>query len=515
MKYTDYYSHLNEGWTTYKPNNNQKVLLYDFYVLSYLSTLPVDPTQKGYGGTFLGRNPNEIKLDIEHAQSVLLPVLVKKLKNALFFAVCAELRHMFDRTQDFSLYEHNKLLKYYVRYYKSLVGDMPKEFQHNRPVNSPRVNSASSAYTNSYKAAIMAIKKAGSSRTAFGTLAAELFKELDWASSYGGPKWAEIAEGYILLDKAHTNNEKQIAIDHAYDLQHNTGTALNKVKDFAINNSYDWLQKVLDHKRDAKSMYELLPHCSSDMRKLALEAFKIANIKDSNRKPEQPAKNNNVSNGKSFNVGDAVFFVSEVGNKYEAIVIGDVLKSASAMTQKIKITKIIKGKLNLGDIVYADLSFLKLIPEERKKYNFKIGDKVLFKSLTTGASYYGDINAITPHLKYDSTILKNIYYKVNITKVVSGFYGVGQNITADEKELTLINTQPDSFKPGDAVIWTAEVSGHKYEAIVVGDGVLKSKPSKKIKITKVISKAPTGITLLPVGSEPSAYETSLKHNIYI
>jgi len=506
MKYTDYYSHLNEGWTTYKPSNNQKVLLYDFYVLSYLSTLPVDPTQKGYGGTFLGRNPNEIKLDIEHAQSVLLPVLVKKLKNALFFAVCAELRHMFDRTQDFSLYEHNKLLKYYVRYYKSLVGDMPKEFQHNRPVNSPRVNSASSAYTNSYKAAIMAIKKAGSSKTAFGTLAAELFKELDWASSYGGSKWAEIAEGYILLDKAHTNNEKQIAIDHAYDLQHNTGTALNKVKDFAINNSYDWLQKVLDHKRDAKSMYELLPHCSSDMRKLALEAFKIANIKDSNRKPEQPTKNNNVSNGKSFDVGDEVFFDSITGNKYEAIVIGDVLKSGSAMTQKIKITKIIKGILNIGDTVYADLAFLKLIPEERKKYNFKIGDKVLFKSLTTGASYYGDINAING--------LKNIYYKVNITKVVSGLWTVGQNIAADEKELTLINTTTARFKPGDAVIWTTEVSGHKYEAIVVGDGALKNKPSKKIKITKVMSKAPA-ILLLPVGSEPSAYETSLKHHTYI
>ena len=154
---------------------------------------------------------------------------------------------------------------------------------------------------------------------------------------------------------------------------------------------------------------------------------------------------------------------------------------------------------------------MKLIPEERKKHNFKIGDKVLFKSSTTGATYYGDITAIN-----DTTTYKKYIYKVNITKVVSGFYGVGQEITADEKELKLIDTQPDSFKPGDAVIWTAEVSGHKYEAIVVGDGVLKSKPSKKIKITKVISKVPgTGTLLLPVGSEPSAFETSLKHNTYL
>ena len=849
MKYTDYYSHLNEGWTTYKPSNNQKVLLYDFYVLSYLSTLPLDPTQKGYSGTLLGRNPNEIKLDIEYAQSVLLPILVKKLKNALFLGVCAELRHIFDKPQDYSLFKDNKLCKYYLRYYSSLTGNVPDEFKPNRDVKNPRVTAKEKSYLISYKAAMMAIKKAGSSTIAFAELARDLFKEMDWNSSYGGNKWAEIADGYLLLAKSHTNNEKQIAIDHAYDLQHNTGTALNKVKDFAINTNFAWIQVALDHKRDAKSMYELLPECSSDMRKLALETFKIANVKkpaalqnpeqkpsgdslkDLSNRPEfnvgdevvytgeyqgkpyklygqivnklnklaeaddflhkgtnkikqdykiaitkikgvppagisagqlfnivasevkklklavkrtEPNTNNTIvvgeiynvvdfgflykvdfyfgsssvhgtidfiynlelfkkfqfnksktirvnhnitldvdllnsvdknaylakdtkgfllkvgneylysgsgiqgqlieikvndnfnhdlanvhydahyvvlkitkivnemianafipnakvgdlrtvynhltpinqpaaeENKKKFKIGDKVFFNSLMGNKYEAIVIDRATSylAGAGAAQKIKITKIINGILELGDEVYADLAFLKLIPEERKKHNFKvgdkvvyteesisvynkskceavvtavfksgnvgiavtkviegnlsddsvltvkdtelklipeetkkskfkIGDKVLFKSLTTGASYYGDINAIN-----GSTILKNIYYKVKITKVVSGLYGVGQEIMADEKELTLIDTQPDSFKPGDEVIWTAEVSGHKYEAIVVGDGVLKNKPSKKIKITKVISKAP-GITLLQVGSEPSAYDTSLKHNTYI
>jgi hypothetical protein len=922
MKYTDYYSHLNEGWTTYKPSNNQKVLLYDFYVLSYLSTLPLDPTQKGYSGTLLGRNPNEIKLDIEYAQSVLLPILVKKLKNALFLGVCAELRHIFDKRQDYSLFKDNKLCKYYLRYYSSLTGNVPDEFKPNRDVKNPRVTAKEKSYLISYKAAMMAIKKAGSSTTAFAELARDLFKEMDWNSSYGGNKWAEIADGYLLLAKSHTNNEKQIAIDHAYDLQHNTGTALNKVKDFAIDTNFEWIQVALDHKRDAKSMYELLPQCSSDMRKLALEAFKIANVKkpaalqnpeqkpsgdslkDLSNRPEfnvgdevvytgeyqgkpyklygqivnklnklaeaddflhkgtnkikqdykiaitkikgvppagisagqlfnivasevkklklavkrtEPNTNNTIvvgeiydvvdfgflynvdsyvgsssvhgtiyfiynlelfkkfqfnkgktirvnhnitldvdlltsvdenaylakdtkgfllkvgneylysgsgiqgqlieikvndtfnhdlanahyvvlkitkivnemianafipnakvgdlrtvynhltpinqpaaeENKKKFKIGDKVFFNSLMGNKYEAIVI-DRAKTFSAgagagASQKIKITKIINGIngiLELGDEVYADLAFLKLIPEEtkkpkfkvgdfvitvdnavkgtvtaidmanqdelfyeikitdvdeskmliksksmvvggsvtfygddlilinsdkqskfkvgdkvvytaesisvynkskceavvtavfksgnvgiavtkviegnlsddsvltvkdtelklipeeRKKYNFKIGDKVLFKSSTTGATYYGDITAIN-----DSMAYKKYIYTVTISKVVSGLYKVGQEMVAYAEELKLIDTQPDSFKPGDDVTWTGE-TGNKYEAVVIGPGTLMQQPSKKIKITKVIAKA-SGGQPMSVGSTPSVYDKSLKHNTYI
>lgn len=96
---------LNESWKTYTPSKNPKILLYDFYVLSYLSTLPLDSSQKGFSGTFVGRNASEVKLDIEHAQSVLLPLMVKQIKNALFLAICAETRHVFDRNSgnDFNL----------------------------------------------------------------------------------------------------------------------------------------------------------------------------------------------------------------------------------------------------------------------------------------------------------------------------------------------------------------------------------------------------------------------------
>jgi hypothetical protein len=331
---------LNESWKTYTPSKNPKILLYDFYVLSYLSTLPLDPTQKGFSGSLIGRNPNEIKLDIEHAQSVLLPVLVKKLKNALFLGICAELRHIFDKPQNYSLFKDNKLFKYYTRYYSSLTGNVPDEFKLNRDVKNPRVTAKEKAYLISYKAAMMAIKKAGSSTIAFAELARDLFKEMNWASSYGGNKWAEIADGYLLLAKAHTNNEKQIAIDHAYDLQHNTGTALNKVKDFAINTNFAWIQVALDHKRDAKSMYELLPECSSDMKKLALEAFKIANVKKpTSSNGIRPSdinllnKLNDPNDVNEFNIGDEVVYQ---GTGYK--VYGKIIDKKESISEDIAIT---------------------------------------------------------------------------------------------------------------------------------------------------------------------------------
>ena len=269
---------LVESWKTYNLSNNPKILLYDFYVLSYLSTLPISPIEKGFRGNLIGRDPLEIKLDIEHAQNVLLNPLVKKLKSAIFVALTAEIRHVFVREQDFSLFKNNDLFKQYTRYYFELRGDMPPEFYSNRNIRNSKLSPSNSVYKESFIAASKALTKTGKSREAFAELCSKLFKEMDWEASYGGKKWEEIANAYIMLNNASSHRDKQIAIDHAFDLQHNTGTVLNKVKEFQINGNYDWLDTALSLKRDVDSMYKLLPYCSSDIRRLANEVFKIANI---------------------------------------------------------------------------------------------------------------------------------------------------------------------------------------------------------------------------------------------
>jgi hypothetical protein len=459
MKYTDYYSYLilTEGWKTYKPSNNPEILLYDFYVLSYLTTLPIGPEQKGFGGNLIGRSPNEVKLDIEHAQSVLLPVLVKKLKNALFLAICAEIRHMFDNKQKYDSYKNNSLLKYYVRYYTDLSGNVPPEFAPKRDVKSPRVTPKSDSYLTSYNAAMMAIKKSGSNKSGFVELARQLFKTMKWHSSYGGDKWAEICSGYLLLDKAHTNNEKQVAIDHAYDLQHNTGTALNKVDDFKVNGSFDWIQKALDYKRDVGSMYELLPHCSSDMRKLALEAFKIASVK----KPEPYDDIDNDSkdddNESEFEIGDKVNNNNNTivpGNIYNVSHYGCFFYVESVESSPPPYKALAKGKIHF---IYDLAAFEELNAMSSKNLQLDASTAINTDYLTTEdlLSYYAKDSSgnllkvgtdyVSPSYGVQGKLIK-IYAETDSNKV----HKIGLKIT-DIKDETIKQAFLSNLKIGDTI----------------------------------------------------------------
>lgn len=77
-----------------------------------------------------------------------------------------------------------------------------------------------------------------------------------------------------MLSRAHTFDKIAIAIDHIYDLQHNEGSALSKVKEY----SGDWLAWALNDKLRAKNIRQLIPKCSSDMKKLALQAARAGGI---------------------------------------------------------------------------------------------------------------------------------------------------------------------------------------------------------------------------------------------
>jgi hypothetical protein len=460
---------LSEGWVDYKVSNNPKVLLYDFYVLSYLSTLPLSSDKKGFSGKMIGRDPNEIKLDIDHAQDVLLPVLAKKLKRGLFFGICAELRHLFDNDQKYGDLLKNKLLVSYARYYYETKSGLPKDLKTVRDFQTMRVKADSTEYKNSYEAAAKAIKKTGSTFEAFANLAGILFTECQWNSSYGGKAWAGIAEGYIRLIKAHTHEELQVAIDHAYDLQHNTGTALNKVKDFNINSSMTWLQLALDHKRDAKNMYELLPHCSSDMRKLALETFKVANVIN----PNKPKPEKNTDN-KSIKIGDIVSInymglvgTAEIVDDHKSGVYSTLLKTITSqpdttyfkdndelLLQAKHITGVVLKKtdnnkeFNVGDIVDVNATDLigKGIIDSVNSNSKIIGVKL------TGVSAGG------------ATVGQTVYL---------GFEEIKHSSISDSapKKAAVKTKKPKKFNPGDVVKINAPHIIGPTESFKIGDHV--------------------------------------------
>jgi hypothetical protein len=82
------------------------------------------------------------------------------------------------------------------------------------------------------------------------------FKNYKWDSYYGGKKWADGVNAWFRLYNAKSLKDKIVAIDHAYDLQHNTGLLFNKVDSYHKVESR--LQRYLNKKRYARNLSEIV-----------------------------------------------------------------------------------------------------------------------------------------------------------------------------------------------------------------------------------------------------------------
>ena len=90
-----------------------------------------------------------------------------------------------------------------------------------------------------------------------------------WDESYGGEAWAAICDGWIKLDEAKSDEAKMTYIDHIYDLQHNSGTVLNKVSEWYKEEDFTWLNRALDYKFDIQDPRNLLKVVSPSMKAIA------------------------------------------------------------------------------------------------------------------------------------------------------------------------------------------------------------------------------------------------------
>jgi hypothetical protein len=103
-----------------------------------------------------------------------------------------------------------------------------------------------------------------------------------------------------MLNNATDPAKTAVAIDHVYDLQHNTDTVFNKIKSYYdANKGYKWIKEMLDFKANAKSIRELLPFVSSKMKKLALPILKdIENKSQYSKQAEEDMRS--VAYSKNF-----------------------------------------------------------------------------------------------------------------------------------------------------------------------------------------------------------------------
>jgi len=501
MNYRDFF--LIESWKNYTVSTNPEILLYDFYVVSYLTTLPLDPAQKGFSGTLIGREANEIKLDIKNAEDKLLPVLRDKLSEALFIAICAEIQHMSDEDmkknkedffEHYKEYKNNQLLKKYLRNYTLFKDDsLPDEFKPTRNVDEPQQQPSRFDYLQSFKAATKAIRDTGNTREQFATLCAQLFRKMKWKAMYGGKKWAEIAEAYVLLNKSpQTNAQLQVAIDHAYDLQHNTGTVLNKVKTYYNKGDISWLKKALDFKANLKNVYSLLPKCSSDMRKLALESFKTAGIKKETLETTVAGDAIKSKSGIAgtdgtikYNIGDLIKY--KAGSGTDTIELYGYITKANAIDNNnsvINITKIITlpqspGAVahdwKVGKSVMVHKAYMTKLGEKSpfKIGEFKVGDYIHYVNNESGNDVEGVIDGVE----------SLGYYKIKITKVnkldSNPNWKEGETVSLSGQHMTKISD--DGLKIGD--VGTLNIEGNIYEVKLLGQA---SENSVNVLVVKPI-----------------------------
>jgi hypothetical protein len=262
---------------SYKAPSAPNYLLYDFYVLSYIRTLNINPHAKGFIGRF--NQPETLKDDIDHADSVLLPHLKKHILDVLFFCICAEIRHFMPFTYDKDKKEeviskHPVLADYMDSYRKISRGkhSTPTNVYNSVPRPTPPGQTRKSEYVRSWRAAKHAISD-GYSIEHFVKAAYDAFDDINnWESEYGGIAWQNICKAWIKLASAKNHNEVAVAVDHIYDLHHNTGFVLNKIPEYKGS----WVKIALDHKAKVTDIRQLFPHCSSDMKKLAAQAIRAA-----------------------------------------------------------------------------------------------------------------------------------------------------------------------------------------------------------------------------------------------
>jgi len=280
---------VNEKYYNYTFPEDKSYQMYDFYVIDYLDFLINNMPSKNFRDL-----PDDLVDSVQDAKKKLFPKLREELLDAVFYAVCAELRHADVYKDNRKLFKDNerfkKIYNLYLRYFlfhrtsqdqttdlQDIYG-VTKPSSDIRPPESEKNNNLDRNL--SFKAANYAIKESGMSKRDFMEMCFELYRNGQWSPSYGGKAWARICNGWIMLndaDKIEVPASKKpgegakpmgVAIDHVYDLQHNTDTVFNKLKSY-YKEGYYWIKRALDHKANVKTYWDLLKHTSGQVKSMA------------------------------------------------------------------------------------------------------------------------------------------------------------------------------------------------------------------------------------------------------
>ena len=258
----------------YKVPNDPRKMLYDFYVIEFISSFYKD------------FNKEETDHLLDDLKEKSINKMSKRILTDVFLSISAEIRHIGERsTLDLrgNLSESNNkvdpknkeiISKYYKKFRSILEYDDPREFDMISSLKDRHGRGRNPDYDTSFFAIQRVLPSINKSPLDFVVAAEDVFRNSKWEQSYGGKNWADICRGWIKLKTAKDVSQKITWVDHIIDLQHNTGTVFNKLKSWSKDGTYDWIKEVLEHKKHAKNIMELVPFASPQIKQIALRVVK-------------------------------------------------------------------------------------------------------------------------------------------------------------------------------------------------------------------------------------------------
>jgi len=255
MKFREFYLQEKFGMEGYySVPKDKEHQLFDFYALTMFNP---DALMDEEAVTYF-----------KQAKETIVDALKKDFTNALYTSLAAELFHIPYKT-DYRSFTNKELESTtFTKKELDLISDMYDLIKETGMPN--------------YEERTKFFKELNNmSPFTLASFAKKAFNEdiLEWRSQYGGKNWEKIANGLERLLNAEKIGDKIVAIDHVYDLQHNTGTVFTKVKDFAKHNDdFTWLQSALNYKRDATEPHVYLDNISYQLyRPMAYALKKLYN----------------------------------------------------------------------------------------------------------------------------------------------------------------------------------------------------------------------------------------------
>ena len=247
--------------------------IYDFYVLNYLDFVARELPVKNFR-----EEDVELRDSVIEAFKKCASALREEILTDVAASISSEIMgHLF--TSDFFKGSFKDRAKKYLsldeqNLINRLISSFQTKFKSNiRDEDEPSAEAM-------WEVASDILKSNNVPRAKYVAMCEKLFdrKMFVWKDTlFGGSAWQGICEGWLRLARSKPNSsEETIAIDHVFDLQHNTGSVFNKLQKFYDTAEFEeeWLQQVLDHKASVTDIYELLPVCSGQVKSLAIRILK-------------------------------------------------------------------------------------------------------------------------------------------------------------------------------------------------------------------------------------------------